>query len=117
MKRLVATLWACTLVVSLAPAAWSAPLSAQETAARKAIDAGNHRYLAALVAGDAQGFADLYTVDGIQMPSSGAPIVHGRSALMAEAAAAAKTTRYLCGHNVTTSVAHIGALAYQTGRY
>ncbi len=91
--------------------------SPAEVAARNAIHLGNHRYLATLEAGDASGYAALYTVDGMQMPSSGAAIVRGRATIAAQTAEDLKDTKYLSGLIVTTNVTVFGDLAYETGRY
>ena len=111
--------YAFVLVVCIA--LWAQPATAAanalETAARAAIDKGNGRYLAALRAGDARGFAALYAVDGIQMPSSGRPIVRGRAAIAQQTADDLKTTTYTGGSIVTTNVAVFGSAAYETGRY
>jgi uncharacterized protein (TIGR02246 family) len=103
-----------------AAALWSFPAAAtnlQGTAARTAIDRGNQQYLSALRAGDARAFAALYAVDGIQMPSSGRPIVRGRTAIEQQTADGFKTTTYTGGSIVTTNVAVFGSNAYETGRY
>lgn len=125
MMRLAIGLWAGVLLMTFAhPMVASsaatrqeiAPAS-QEASAYKAIGAGNRRYLATLRAGDAQGYAALYAVDGIQMPSSGRPIVRGRATILHQTADDLKTTTYLDGSIVTTNVAVFGMTAYETGRY
>jgi uncharacterized protein (TIGR02246 family) len=117
MKRTVlaaiAAVWFLSLLAGSAVSATSPAL----TAARRAIDAGNRRYLSALEAGDARAFASLYALDGIQMPSSGTPIVRGRAAIAAQTANDLKSTKYLDGRIVTTNVAVFGDRAYETGRY
>jgi uncharacterized protein (TIGR02246 family) len=122
--RLVIVVWATALAFALAPAAAAmsattqtvAPTS-EEAEARKAIDVGNRRYLATLRGGDASGYAALYTIDGIQMPSSGRPIIRGRATILRQTAEDLKTTNYLDGSIVTTNAAVFGATAYETGRY
>jgi uncharacterized protein (TIGR02246 family) len=99
---------------------WSAPVTATpspEAAARAAIDAGNRRYLDALIAGDAEGFSALYEIDGIQMPSASSPIVRGRAAIKAQTAADLKAITYLHGDIKTTNLAVFGTVAYETGTY
>jgi uncharacterized protein (TIGR02246 family) len=119
--RLAILVWASTLAFALAPATsattqTAAPAS-EEAAARKSIDAGNRRYLATLRGGDANGYAALYTIDGIQMPSSGRPIGRGRAVILRQTADDLKTTNYLGGSIVTTNVAVFGTTAYETCRY
>ena len=117
MRKFVAWFGALACVVALTSSGRAAPTTNLEQLARTAINAGNHRYLATLEAGDAAGFAALYAVDGLQMPSSGQPIVRGRAAIAAQTADGLKTTTYTGGSIVTTNVAVFGPVAYETGRY
>lgn len=89
----------------------------QVTAARRAIDAGNRRYLAALEQADAAACASVYAVDGIQMPSSGRSMTVGRATIAAQTAQDLKDTKYIGGSIATTNVAVFRDLAYETGRY
>ncbi len=91
--------------------------TAAEQAAREAINSGNRRYIATLEARDAKGFAALYTVDGIQMDSSGQPVVRGRATIQSQSARDFVTTRYTAGTIATTNLAIIGDMAYETGKY
>jgi uncharacterized protein (TIGR02246 family) len=81
-----------------------------------AIDAGNHAYLAALEAGDARGYASVFTQDAVSMPARGR-LVRGRATIEASIADAFKSMRFTNG-SLTSSQTHLdGDTAYEIGDY
>jgi len=116
LKRFPLVLALATLAAFARPCPVDAAAN-PEIAARAAIDVGNRRYLEALIAGNASGFAALYEPDGVQMPSWNSPIVRGRAAINTQTAADLKTITYLHGDIKTANVAVFGSVAYETGSY
>jgi uncharacterized protein (TIGR02246 family) len=111
----------CLASVSAAAFAGATAASAGPTAplaaVRRAITAGNARFLSSLEAGDAKAFAALFASDGIELGSGDSTVTKGRAAIEADEAASAKSAKIAGGSIHTTNVYLDGALAYETGTY
>lgn len=104
--------------VACAPNAFAAPAAgAPLIALRRAIDAGNAKFLKALKAGDAGAFAALFAPDGIELPSGGGDVTKGRAAIEADEAGSAKAAKLTSGTIRTTNVYLDANVAYETGTY
>lgn len=92
------------------------PAAAADEALRKSVEAGNARFLATRIAGDALGFAALFDEDGAFLEPGGT-IVRGRPAVEKEIAASMRATKITDGKITTKDVFAMGDIAYETGGY
>lgn len=93
------------------------PKAADDSATvRRAIDAGNARYVEAWKRGDAKLFASGFADDGAEL-HPGQPMVYGRDAIKEHMERVFKVVRMQDGTIDTRDVFIIGDTAYETGRW
>lgn len=88
----------------------------KDEALKKAIESMHQRYLDCLKRGDAQGFADLFTVDG-QVFNPGIPVVDGRESILRDRQELFFRAKVLSGVIRTDHLEQSGDLAYELGRF
>ncbi len=103
--------------VASAPAATAAPAEAGHPVAevRAAIEAGNARFVAAFLAGDAAALARCFTEDGVAIPAAVEGFVKGRAALEAYYASRLGKARALEAALTPETVEVVGETAYEIG--
>jgi uncharacterized protein (TIGR02246 family) len=105
-----------SILLAVAAMAVALPLAAEVDSLRQAVDAGNAKFLATRISGDAPGFASLFDEDGAFLEPGGT-VVRGRAAVEREIAASMKKSRIVDGKITTIDVFPMGDLAYETGTY
>ncbi len=102
------------LLLAAIPCMAQAP--SKDEALKKAIEQVHQRYLDTLKRADAQGFAELFTVDG-QVYNPAIPVITGRDNILRDRQELFARAKVISGAIRTDHLEQSGDLAYELGRF